>query len=131
MGHARPRYAAESRLRAPGCRQQGNARGAGPGWCDVDSPTRAAVLLGLLFGLAGTSTSAVTVALPQLAAELGIGHATAAWIVSGYAVALAVATPTHGRLADMVGIRLPLCLGVGRDGARRARRGARPDLRRC
>lgn len=73
----------------------------------------AAVLLGLLFGLAGTSTSAVTVALPQLAAELQIGHATAAWIVSGYAVALAVATPTHGRLADMVGIRLPLVVGVG------------------
>lgn len=76
------------------------------------SPGRSAVLLGLLFGLAGTSTSAVTVALPDLAAELGITAATAAWMVSGYAVALAVATPTHGRLADMLGIRLPLCLGV-------------------
>lgn len=80
---------------------------------DVLSPGRSAVLLGLLFGLAGTSTSAVTVALPELAAELGITASTAAWMVSGYAVALAVATPTHGRLADMVGIRLPLCLGVG------------------
>jgi MFS family permease len=79
---------------------------------DVNSPARAAVLLGLLFGLAGTSTSAVTVTLPRLASELGIGHATAAWMVSGYAVALAVATPVHGRLADMVGIRLPLALGV-------------------
>jgi MFS family permease len=78
----------------------------------VLSPGRVAVLLGLLFGLAGTSTSAVTVALPGLAAELGITAATAAWMVSGYAVALAVATPLHGRLADMVGIRLPLCLGV-------------------
>lgn len=76
------------------------------------SPGRTAVLLGLLFGLAGTSTSAVTVALPQLSTELGITTATAAWIVSGYTVALAVATPTHGRLADMVGIRLPLTLGV-------------------
>jgi MFS family permease len=79
----------------------------------VDSPARAAVLLGLLFGLAGTSTSAVTVALPQLATELGITPGTAAWIVSGYTVALAVATPTHGRLADMLGIRLPLVLGIG------------------
>jgi MFS family permease len=59
------------------------------------------------------STSAVTVALPDLAAELEISASTAAWMVSGYTVALAVATPTHGRLADMVGIRLPLCLGVG------------------
>ncbi|MDN5930952.1 MAG: MFS transporter, partial [Pseudonocardia sp.] len=75
-------------------------------------PGRTAVLLGLLFGLAGTSTSAVTVALPQLSGDLGITTATAAWIVSAYTVALAVATPLHGRLADMAGIRLPLTLGV-------------------
>lgn len=78
----------------------------------VHSSGRAAVLLGLLFGLAGTSTSAVTVALPELAGDLGITAATAAWIVSAYTVALAVATPTHGRLADMVGIRVPLVAGV-------------------
>ncbi|MBW0117543.1 MFS transporter [Pseudonocardia abyssalis] len=78
----------------------------------MHSPGRTAVLLGLLFGLAGTSTSAVTVALPQLSAELGVTAATAAWIVSGYTVALAVATPLHGRLADMAGIRLPLTVGV-------------------
>jgi MFS family permease len=58
------------------------------------------------------STSAVTVALPELAADLEISASTAAWMVSGYTVALAVATPTHGRIADMIGIRLPLCLGV-------------------
>jgi MFS family permease len=76
------------------------------------SPGRSAALLGLLFGLAGLSTSAVTVALPELAGELGVTASTAVWMVSGYTVALAVATPIHGRLADMVGIRLPLCLGV-------------------
>jgi MFS family permease len=79
----------------------------------VRSPGRSAVLLGLLFGLAGTSTSAVTVALPEMAGELEVSAATGAWMVSGYTVALAVATPTHGRLADMIGIRLPLCIGVG------------------
>lgn len=71
------------------------------------------IVLGLLFGLAGTSTSGVTVTLPQLAADLGVGTATATWMVSGYAVALAVATPVHGRLADAVGIRAPLCIGAG------------------
>ncbi len=76
------------------------------------STGRLAVLLGVMFGLAGSSTSAVTVALPELAADLGVTASTAAWIVSGYTVALAVATATHGRLADMFGIRLPLCLGV-------------------
>jgi MFS family permease len=78
----------------------------------VGSSSRAAVLLGLLFGLAGTSTSAVTVALPRLASELGVTASTAAWTVSAYTVALAVATPAHGRLADMVGIRAPLVVGV-------------------
>ena len=78
----------------------------------VLSPGRLAVLLGLLFGLAGTSTSAVTVALPQLAADLHVSESTATWMVSAYVVALAVATPTHGRLADMLGIRRPLCAGV-------------------
>jgi len=78
----------------------------------VSSPGRSAVLLGLLLGLAGTGTSAVTVALPDLARDLAVTPSTAAWIVSAYAVALAVATPLHGRLADMAGIRLPLCVGV-------------------
>jgi MFS family permease len=77
------------------------------------SPGRSAALLGLLFGLAGMSTSAVTVALPELAHELHVSAATAAWMVSGYTVALAVATPAHGRIADMIGIRLPLAIGTG------------------
>lgn len=80
---------------------------------DVGSRTPLlAVVLGLLFGLAGTSTSGVTVALPQLAAQLGVPTASATWVVSAYAVALAVATPVHGRLADVVGIRAPLCGGA-------------------
>ncbi|OLL71345.1 putative CONSERVED TRANSMEMBRANE TRANSPORT PROTEIN [Pseudonocardia sp. Ae168_Ps1] len=70
------------------------------------------VVLGLLFSLAGTSTSGVTVALPSLAEGLGVTTADATWMVSGYAVALAVATPVHGRLADAVGIRAPLCTGT-------------------
>lgn len=71
-----------------------------------------AVVLGLLFGLAGTGTSAVSVALPALGADFGVGASGAAWVVSGYAVALAVMTAVHGRVADIVGIRLPLVVGV-------------------
>lgn len=70
------------------------------------------LVLGLLFGLAGTSTSGVTVALPGMAADLGVSTSAVTWTVSAYAVALAVATPVHGRLADAVGIRVPLCAGV-------------------
>lgn len=76
------------------------------------SPGVLAVVLGLLFGLAGTSTSGLTVALPQLAGELGISTANAAWVISIYAVALAVSTPLQGRIADAVGVRGPLCTGI-------------------
>lgn len=76
------------------------------------SPGRTAALLGVLYGLAATGTSAATVTLPQLGVELGVGPSTSAWVISAYAVALAVATPLHGRLADAVGLRLPLCIGV-------------------
>ena len=76
------------------------------------SAGRLAVLLGLLFGLTRSSTLRGDGRAPQMAADLGVPASTAVWSVSGYAVALAVATAAHGRLADMVGIRVPLCLGV-------------------
>ncbi|MCO1656032.1 MFS transporter [Pseudonocardia humida] len=76
------------------------------------TPGRLAVLLGLLFGFTGMASSAVTVTLPEVAADLDVSAAGAVWMVSGMTVALAVATPVHGRLADMIGIRAPLCLGV-------------------
>ncbi len=79
---------------------------------DGTTAARVATVLGLLFGLAGTGTSAVAVALPELAADLGVGPSGAVWVISGYAVALAVLTAVHGRIADLVGIRLPLVLGV-------------------
>ncbi len=71
-----------------------------------------AVVLGLLFGLGGTGSSAVSVALPELARGLGVSTAASAWVISGYAVAFAVATAIHGRVADLVGIRAPLATGV-------------------
>ncbi|MGH3500596.1 MAG: MFS transporter [Nocardioidaceae bacterium] len=70
------------------------------------------MVLGLVTGLANIGTSGVAVALPSLAGDFGVSTATATWVVSGYAVALAVATPVHGRLADAMGIRAPLCLGL-------------------
>lgn len=79
---------------------------------DPKAAGRVATVVGLLFGLAGTGTSAVSVALPELAAGLGVSAAGAAWVISGYAVALAVLTAVHGRIADIVGVRGPLVIGV-------------------
>lgn len=74
---------------------------------------RVAVLVGLLFGLTGMGSAAVAVALPDLAADLGVSTGASAWVLSLYILLLAVATAVYGRVADLAGIRLPLMVGVG------------------
>ena len=74
---------------------------------------RVAALVGLLFGLAGMGSAAVAVTLPAIAADLGLSTGGSAWIISLYALMLAVATAVYGRVADLAGIRLPLTVGVG------------------
>jgi MFS family permease len=73
---------------------------------------RVATLVGVLFGLAGMGSAAVAVTLPALAADLGLSTGGSAWVISLYALMLAVATAVYGRLADLAGIRLPLVVGV-------------------
>src|SRR5688572_10872757 len=58
-------------------------------------------------------SAAVAVTLPAIAADLGLSTGGSAWIISLYALMLAVATAVYGRLADLAGIRLPLTVGVG------------------
>jgi MFS family permease len=82
----------------------------------VSNPTdagRVAALVGLLFGFTGMGTSAVAVTLPAIAAEFGLSTGGASWIISLYALMLAVATAVYGRVADLAGIRLPLVVGIG------------------
>jgi MFS family permease len=74
---------------------------------------RIAGLVGLLFGLAGMGSAAVAVTLPAVAADLELTTGGASWVISLYALMLAVATAVYGRVADLAGIRLPLVVGVG------------------
>ncbi|HEU5037966.1 MAG TPA: MFS transporter [Nocardioides sp.] len=78
----------------------------------MDDARRVPVLLGLLFGLTGLGSAAVAVTLPLLAEDLGVGAGDAAWTISLYALMLAVATPVYGRVSDLVGVRIPLLVGV-------------------
>ena len=73
---------------------------------------RVAALVGLLFGLAGMGSAAVAVTLPAIAADLDLSTGGASWVISLYALMLAVATAVYGRVADLAGIRLPLLVGV-------------------
>lgn len=69
-------------------------------------------MLGVLFGLTATGSSAAAVVLPELRAGLQLDAARTAWVLSIYALALAVTTAVYGRIADVVGIRRPLVVGV-------------------
>jgi MFS family permease len=74
---------------------------------------RVAGLVGLLFGLAGMGSAAVAVTLPAIAEDLDLTTGGVSWVISLYALMLAVATAVYGRAADLAGIRLPLLVGIG------------------
>ncbi|WP_299444079.1 MFS transporter [uncultured Phycicoccus sp.] len=73
---------------------------------------RIPLYLGVLFGLAGMGSSSASIVLRDLAADLGVGVGVAAWTISLYVLMLAVTTAVYGRVADLVGIRLPLVVGL-------------------
>ncbi|MGA8211348.1 MAG: MFS transporter, partial [Nocardioidaceae bacterium] len=74
---------------------------------------RVSTLVGLLFGLAGMGSSSAAIALPSVAADLGVSTGVSAWAISLYALMLAVTTAVYGRVSDLLGIRAPLLVGVG------------------
>jgi MFS family permease len=78
------------------------------GW----TPTSAALALGTLWGLAAMGTSAASVVLGDLQADLGLGVSDVAWVLTIFALTFAAATPVFGRLADAVGPRQPYVFGV-------------------
>lgn len=92
-------------------RNLGASPGVAAGVTHHDSG-RVSVLLGLLFGLAGMGSSSAAVALPLLSDELGVSVGVGAWTISLYALMLAVTTAVYGRIADLVGVRLPLLIGI-------------------
>ena len=78
----------------------------------ADDSRRVSLLLGLLFGLAGMGSSSAAIAVPLIADDLGVGAGMATWTISLYALMLAVTTAVYGRISDLVGIRLPLLVGI-------------------
>lgn len=77
-----------------------------------DDSRRVSTVLGLLFGLAAMGSASAAIVLSDVAAEFDVSVGQAAWVISLYALLLAVTTAVHGRVSDLVGVRTPLLVGV-------------------
>lgn len=73
---------------------------------------RVALLLGVLVALTIVGSSAVAVALPEVAADLSLDTAGTAWVLACFSLTFAVSTAVFGRIADLHGLRGPLRVGV-------------------
>jgi EmrB/QacA subfamily drug resistance transporter len=72
--------------------------------------TLGAVAIGLFMIM--LDNTVVTVALPSIQRDLGIGLSELQWIVTGYALTFAVLMLTGGKLADYYGRRLVFVVGL-------------------
>lgn len=79
----------------------------------VNDSRRVSILLGVLLGLTGTGSVAAAIVIPLLAEDLRVSVGVGTWTITLYVLMLAVATPVYGRVADLVGVRLPLAVGIG------------------
>lgn len=99
-----------SELRVNGIPQAAVAGPARPSEAGREWSTLAA--LALTAFVLTVEDSAIAVALPALGRDLGLGLSGLEWVVNAYTVAIAVLLLTGGRLADVLGHRRVLLMGL-------------------
>lgn len=78
----------------------------------LETASRTLVMIGLMAGttMQILDTTIANVALPHMQASLGASQDSISWVLTSYIVALAIATPLTGWLADRIGARrLMIC----------------------
>lgn len=73
-------------------------------------PVVAALMLGM--ALAALDVTVVSTAVPQIVGDLG-GFSAFSWVFAGYLLAVTVTLPVYGKLADTIGRKPVLVIGIG------------------
>lgn len=76
------------------------------------SPTRIGNIVGIAYGLVALSSSAAAVVVPTIRSDFDLSLATGAWVITAFVVALAASAPIYGRVADHLGPRTPITIGL-------------------
>lgn len=71
-----------------------------------------AVVLGLMAGICSLLSAGAAVVLPKMATDINISTTLSVWVISGFSLAYGVTMAAYGRIADLVGLRLPLTVGT-------------------
>lgn len=76
------------------------------------SPERIGNVVGTAYGLVALASSAAAVVVPSIRDDFDLSLATGAWVITAFVVALAASAPIYGRVADHIGPRTPITIGL-------------------
>ena len=76
------------------------------------SPERVGTTLGAAYAIVALASSSTAVVIPTIRDEFDLSLATGAWVITAFVVALAAFAPIYGRIADLVGPRTPITVGL-------------------
>jgi MFS family permease len=68
--------------------------------------------LGFLVGMSAISTASVASALPDIVSHFNMSYEKGTWVITAYAVTLAISSAVYGRLCRRVGHRAALTIGI-------------------
>jgi len=68
--------------------------------------------LGFAYSIVALGSSAAAAVVPTIREQFDLSLATGAWVITAFVVALAASAPIYGRIADLIGPRLPITVGL-------------------
>ena len=76
------------------------------------TPEHVGTVVGVAYGIVALASSAVAVVVPTIRDHFEVSLATGSWVITAFVVALAATAPTYGRVADRIGSRTPVTVGL-------------------